>query len=162
MVFSEFCKLYEYGETWNIADSNIGKARRSIAKEARTTKRKIRKVLYRGCSILQSDRFEAQNEVWIIDRFFDYNAPIKPLSNPKAVEMGGFVLLTVANFLSEVLIFGVAAACVVGEAIRSNNSSNNKQKDVKDRLQELEAVSVNLEVRVKELESLLATSKKEP
>ena len=86
------------------------------------------------------------------NRFFDYNAPIKPLSNPRAVEIG-------ANFLSEVLIFGVAAACVVGEAIRSTKSSNSKREDIEERISNLESASATAKTRIEELEALIAATK---
>lgn len=69
--------------------------------------------------------------------------------------------MLIANFLSEVLIFGVAAGCVVGEAIRSNNSNNNKRQDVKDRIEELEETTKAMEIRIQSLENHMTITNKE-
>ena len=52
----------------------------------------------------------------------DYKSePIKPLSEARAVELG-------ANFLSELIIFGVGAATIIMETVRT--SQNNKKKKI--------------------------------
>ncbi|KAJ3255868.1 hypothetical protein HK103_005881 [Boothiomyces macroporosus] len=75
--------------------------------------------------------------------FFDYKTePIKPLSEAKAVELG-------ANFLSEIIIFGVGVLTILGETWRSSRSKSNQRH-------EMEKDILELEEKLMELKSKLA------
>jgi succinate dehydrogenase/fumarate reductase flavoprotein subunit len=69
---------------------------------------------------------------------FDYNTPLRPLSDTKAVEVG-------ANFLSEIIIFGVAAGTIIGETYRAQHNKTVKRNEMEDDIEDLKQTIEELE-----------------
>ncbi|KAJ3154826.1 hypothetical protein HDU86_004526 [Geranomyces michiganensis] len=66
-------------------------------------------------------------------RFLGYpKENVRPLNDSRAVETG-------ANFISEGVIFGVAALTVIGETWRSSRNTKQRRNDVEETLEELRA-----------------------
>lgn len=81
--------------------------------------------------------------------WLDYKSePIVPLSAPRAVELG-------ANFLSELLIFGVGALTILLETLRSTSSTKKVKVKGEERLQQHEEEIKNLKANAERLELTL-------
>ncbi|KAI8994779.1 hypothetical protein BDB01DRAFT_715468 [Pilobolus umbonatus] len=69
-------------------------------------------------------------------RFLGYRVEkIRPLNEARAVDSG-------ANFLSEAVVFSVAASIIMAEGWRAHNSAKNRRDVVNDRLEGLESANV--------------------
>lgn len=79
----------------------------------------------------------------------DYKSePIKPLSEARAVELG-------ANFLSELIIFGVGAATIIFETVRTSQNTKKKKILAEERLQLQEEELSRLKSHVSRMEEIL-------
>ncbi|KAL2912312.1 Optic atrophy 3 protein [Polyrhizophydium stewartii] len=89
-------------------------------------------------------------------RFLDFKSvePIRPLNDARAVELG-------ADFISESILFLVAALTIIGETWRSSRNTKKRNISLDDSVERLEAQTGENQARIEELSELVGALRRE-